>query len=61
MKKYFKLFILMLLVFSYSYSGVMPETDWAKRKLKGKVRYDYSKKKENSIYKKLENKYEYYK
>ena len=25
------------------------------------VRYDYSKKKENSIYKKLENKYEYYK
>ncbi|WP_261788514.1 hypothetical protein [Fusobacterium polymorphum] len=38
MKKYFKLFILMLLVFSYSYSGVMPETDWAKRKLKGKVK-----------------------
>ncbi|MBF1204637.1 MAG: hypothetical protein HXM13_01110, partial [Fusobacterium periodonticum] len=25
------------------------------------VRYDYSKKKESSIYKKLENKYEYYK
>ena len=38
MKKYLKLFILMLLVFSYSYSGVMPETDWAKRKLKGKVK-----------------------
>jgi len=37
-KKYLKLFILMLLVFSYSYSGVMPETDWAKRKLKGKVK-----------------------
>ena len=28
----------MLLVFSYSYSGVMPETDWTKRKLKGKVK-----------------------
>jgi len=28
----------MLLVFSYSYAGVMPETDWGKRKLKGKVK-----------------------
>ena len=28
----------MLLVFSYSYSGIMPETDLAKRKLKGKVK-----------------------
>lgn len=37
MKKYFKLFILMLLIFSYSYSGVMPETDWKKKGLKGKV------------------------
>ena len=38
MKKILNLFLLMLLVFSYSYSGVMPETDWAKRKLKGKVK-----------------------
>ncbi|MBF1219906.1 MAG: hypothetical protein HXM16_07850, partial [Fusobacterium periodonticum] len=38
MKKYFKLFILMLLVFSYSYSGVMPETDWKVKNLKGKVK-----------------------
>ena len=38
MRKYFKLFMLMLLVFSYSYAGVMPETEWAKRKLKGKVK-----------------------
>ena len=38
MKKYFKLFMLMLLVFSYSYAGVMPETEWAKRELKGKVK-----------------------
>ncbi|MBF1206283.1 MAG: hypothetical protein HXM08_03080, partial [Fusobacterium periodonticum] len=38
MKKYFKLFMLMLLVFSYSYAGVMPETEWAKRGLKGKVK-----------------------
>lgn len=37
MKKYFKLFILMLLIFSYSYSGVMSETDWKKKGLKGKV------------------------
>ena len=28
----------MLLVFSYSYAGIMPETEWAKRKLKGKVK-----------------------
>ena len=38
MKKYFKLFMLMLLVFSYSYSGVMPETDWKIKNLKGKVK-----------------------
>ena len=38
MKKYLKLFILMLLVFSYSYSGVMPETDWKIKNLKGKVK-----------------------
>ena len=38
MKKYFKLFILMLLVFSYSYAGVMPETDWKVKKLNGKVK-----------------------
>ena len=38
MKKYFKLFTLMLLVFSYSYAGVMPETDWNKKELKGKVK-----------------------
>ena len=37
MRKYLKLFILMLLIFSYSYSGVMPETDWKKKGLKGKV------------------------
>ena len=38
MKKYFKLFILMLLVFSYSYAGVIPETDWKVKNLKGKVK-----------------------
>ena len=38
MKKYFKLFMLMLLVFSYSYAGVMPETDWKVKKLNGKVK-----------------------
>ena len=38
MKKYFKLFMLMLLVFSYSYSGVIPETDWKIKNLKGKVK-----------------------
>ena len=38
MKKYFKLFMLMLLVFSYSYAGVMPETDWKVKNLKGKVK-----------------------
>ena len=38
MKKYLKLFMLMLLVFSYSYSGVMPETDWKIKNLKGKVK-----------------------
>ena len=38
MKKYFILFTLMLLVFSYSYAGVMPETDWNKKELKGKVK-----------------------
>ncbi|EFE87731.1 hypothetical protein FUSPEROL_00333 [Fusobacterium periodonticum ATCC 33693] len=29
---------MMLLVFSYSYSGVMPETDWKIKNLKGKVK-----------------------
>ena len=38
MRKYLKLFILMLLIFSYSYSGVMPETDWKIKNLKGKVK-----------------------
>ena len=38
MRKYFKFFMLMLLVFSYSYSGVMPETDWKIKNLKGKVK-----------------------
>ena len=38
MKKYLKFFMLMLLVFSYSYSGVMPETDWKIKNLKGKVK-----------------------
>ena len=38
MEKYFKLFMLMLLVFSYSYAGVMPETDWKVKKLNGKVK-----------------------
>ena len=38
MKKILNLFLLMLLVFSYSYSGVMPETDWKIKNLKGKVK-----------------------
>ncbi|WP_336019738.1 hypothetical protein [Fusobacterium polymorphum] len=38
MRKYFKFFMLMLSVFSYSYSGVMPETDWKIKNLKGKVK-----------------------
>lgn len=38
MRKYLKFFMLMLLVFSYSYSGVMPETDWKIKNLKGKVK-----------------------
>lgn len=38
MKKYLKLFLLMLLLFSYSYSAIMPETDWKKKELKGKVK-----------------------
>ena len=38
MKKYLKFFMLMLLIFSYSYSGVMPETDWKIKNLKGKVK-----------------------
>jgi len=37
-KKYLKFFMLMLLIFSYSYSGVMPETDWKIKNLKGKVK-----------------------
>ena len=38
MKKILNLFLLMLIVFSYSYSGVMPETDWKIKNLKGKVK-----------------------
>lgn len=40
MKKYFKLFTLMLLVFNYSYSvsKIMPENDWKVKNLKGKVK-----------------------
>ena len=38
MKKYLKFFMLMLLIFSYSYSGVIPETDWKIKNLKGKVK-----------------------
>ena len=40
MKKYLKLFILMLLIFSYSYSvsKIMPENDWKIKNLKGKVK-----------------------
>ena len=38
MRKYLILLTLMLLVFSYSYSGVMPETDWKIKNLKGKVK-----------------------
>ena len=38
MKKILNLFLLMLLVFSYSYSGVMLETDWKIKNLKGKVK-----------------------
>ncbi|WP_405344303.1 hypothetical protein KST04_09600 [Fusobacterium vincentii] len=40
MKKFFLLFTLMLLVFNYSYSvsKIMPETDWKKMNLKGKVK-----------------------
>ena len=40
MKKYFKLFMLMLLVFNYSYSvsKIMPENDWKVKNLKGKVK-----------------------
>ena len=39
MKKYFILFTLMLLVFNYSYSvsKIMPENDWKKMNLKGRV------------------------
>ena len=39
MKKFFLLFTLMLLVFNYSYSvsKIMPETDWKKMNLKGRV------------------------
>ena len=35
LKKYLGGLILMLLVFSYSYSAIMPETDWKKKRLKG--------------------------
>ena len=38
LKKYLGGLILMLLVFSYSYSAIMPETGWNKKELKGKVK-----------------------
>ena len=40
MKKYLKFFILMLLVFNYSYSvsKIMPENDWKVKNLKSKVK-----------------------
>ena len=38
LKKYLGGLILMLLVFSYSYSSIMPETDWKDKELKGKVK-----------------------
>jgi len=38
LKKYLRGLILMLLVFSYSYSAIMPETDWKDKELKGKVK-----------------------
>ena len=40
LKKYLRGLILMLLVFSYSYSvsKIMPETDWKIKNLKGKVK-----------------------
>ena len=39
MKKFFLLLTLMLLVFNYSYSvsKIMPENDWKKMNLKGRV------------------------
>ena len=37
LKKYLGGLILMLLVFSYSFSAIMPETDWKKMNLKGRV------------------------
>ena len=38
LKKYLGGLTLMLLVFSYSFSAIMPETDWKKKDLKGKVK-----------------------
>ena len=38
LKKYLGMLTLMLLVFSYSYSSIMPETDWKDKELKGKVK-----------------------
>ena len=38
LKKYLGMLTLMLLVFSYSYSAIMPETDWKDKELKGKVK-----------------------
>ena len=38
LKKYLRGLILMLLLFSYSYSAIMPETDWKDKELKGKVK-----------------------
>lgn len=39
MRKYYMIFVLMLLVFNYSYSTtkIMPENDWKKKGLKGRV------------------------
>ena len=38
LKKYLGMLTLMLLVFSYSYSAIMLETDWKDKELKGKVK-----------------------
>ncbi|WP_338968568.1 hypothetical protein LDJ99_10040 [Fusobacterium nucleatum] len=38
LKKYLRGLTLMLLVFSCSFSAIMPETDWKKKDLKGKVK-----------------------
>ena len=38
LKKYLGMLTLMLLVFSYSFSAIIPETDWKDKELKGKVK-----------------------